>query len=97
MKSASDAKKEMVELLTNNHENDIRRMTTSMGMHRDDLKLLLNDIDVRNQGSQGQKRTTALSLKLSEIEIMKNTPVKLLSYFWMMYFQNWIICVKSIC
>ena len=42
----------------------------------------VNDVDIRKFGSQGQQRTSALSLKLAEIEIVKksihNTPVLLL-------------------
>ncbi|MDO4355937.1 MAG: DNA replication/repair protein RecF [Clostridia bacterium] len=51
---------------------DLRRMTTTVGPHRDDVKLLVNGLDVRTYGSQGQQRTTALSLKLSELEVMRD-------------------------
>lgn len=61
---------------------DIYRKTTTVGPHRDDLKFMLNDIDLRTFGSQGQQRTAALSLKLSEIEMVKDqikdTPILLL-------------------
>ena len=57
--------------LKKNQVNDIKRQITQIGIHRDDIKLMLDDIEVRTQGSQGQKRTAALSLKLSEIEMMK--------------------------
>lgn len=50
---------------------DIRRGTTSVGPHRDDLMLTLSGMDVRIYGSQGQQRTTALSLKLAELDIMR--------------------------
>ena len=50
--------------------------------HRDDLSFMVNNIDIRKFGSQGQQRTAALSLKLSEIELVKrrtgDTPVLLL-------------------
>ena len=49
---------------------DMRRLTTTVGPHRDDVKMLVNGLDVRIYGSQGQQRTTALSLKLSELEVM---------------------------
>lgn len=62
----------ITELLNKNFEKDIYLAHTSIGPHRDDIKVLLNDIDVRNFGSQGQQRTAALSLKLAEIEIIKN-------------------------
>ncbi|MEX1376779.1 MAG: DNA replication/repair protein RecF [Eubacteriales bacterium] len=57
-------------MLEKNQEIDIKRQATQIGIHRDDIKLMLDEIEVRTQGSQGQKRTTALSLKLSEIQIM---------------------------
>lgn len=52
-------------------EKDIKRGYTGAGPHKDDLGLYVNDIDIRVFGSQGQQRTTALALKLSEIEIVK--------------------------
>ena len=65
-----------------NREKDIKQKITSVGPHRDDLVLLINDIDIRKYGSQGQQRTAALSLKLSEIELVKkmtgDTPLLLL-------------------
>lgn len=54
-----------------NRSNDIKRRNTGKGPHKDDLKLLSNGIDIRNFGSQGQQRTAALSLKLSEIKLIK--------------------------
>lgn len=64
-------------------ERDIRMKSTSVGPHRDDLCFINNGkIDIRKFGSQGQQRTAALSLKLSEIElvkkIIKDTPILLL-------------------
>ena len=65
-----------------NQEKDIRSKTTSTGPHRDDFIFIVNGIDIRRYGSQGQQRTAALSLKLSEIELVKkmtkDTPVLLL-------------------
>ncbi len=55
-----------------NREKDIRYKMTSVGPHRDDFIFLIDDIDVKKFGSQGQQRTVALSLKLSEIELVKN-------------------------
>lgn len=57
--------------LVDSEFTDIKRGFTSVGPHRDDMTFLINDIDIRNYGSQGQQRTAALSLKLSEIEIIK--------------------------
>ena len=52
-------------------DRDFELGFTTVGPHRDDLKLFINDIDVRSFGSQGQQRTAALSLKLAELEIFK--------------------------
>jgi len=52
-------------------EKDLRLGYTNVGPHRDDIKFLVNNIDIRNFGSQGQHRTVALSLKLAELEIFK--------------------------
>lgn len=49
---------------------DLKRMVTSIGPHRDDVRMNLNGMDVRAYGSQGQVRTCALSMKLSELAIM---------------------------
>ena len=63
-------------------ERDIRMKMTTVGPHRDDFSFMVGDIDIRKFGSQGQQRTAALSLKLSEIELVKrmtkDTPVLLL-------------------
>lgn len=65
-----------------NQERDIKLKMTSTGPHRDDFCFMVGDIDIRKFGSQGQQRTAALSLKLSEIELVKkiakDTPVLLL-------------------
>lgn len=61
---------------------DLKFCSTSVGPHRDDMSFQVNDTDIRKYGSQGQQRTSALSLKLSEIELVKkvihDTPVLLL-------------------
>ncbi|MBS7344346.1 MAG: DNA replication/repair protein RecF [Caryophanon sp.] len=50
---------------------ELERGVTLVGPHRDDLQFFVNDYDVQVYGSQGQQRTTALSLKLAEIELIK--------------------------
>lgn len=52
-------------------EKDIHLGFTSVGPHRDDIKIESNGIDLRAFGSQGQQRTGALSLKLAELEVFK--------------------------
>lgn len=62
---------EFEQKLTESQEKDIRAKITSVGPHRDDFSFLVGDTDIRKYGSQGQQRTAALSLKLSEIELVK--------------------------
>lgn len=70
------------EKLKRNREKDIKYKLTSVGPHRDDFDFYINENDAKKYGSQGQQRTVALSLKLSEIQIIKNitgnTPILLL-------------------
>ncbi len=61
----------IADALVSNLDRDLFRGFTSAGPHRDDLLLELNGTDVRTYGSQGQQRTTALSLKLSEIALIE--------------------------
>lgn len=56
--------------LTQMHNQEVRRGMTLVGPHRDDLTFSINGKEVQTYGSQGQQRTTALSLKLAEIELM---------------------------
>ncbi len=57
--------------LADSQERDIALKMTNVGPHRDDISFLNGDIDIRRFGSQGQQRTSALSLKLAEIELVK--------------------------
>lgn len=50
---------------------DLRRGTTSVGPHRDDLAILLDGVDARAYGSQGQQRTAVVSLKLAEAALIE--------------------------
>lgn len=63
-------------------ERDLRLCQTTVGPHRDDVVFAIDKIDIRKFGSQGQQRSCALSLKLSEIGLVKkmidSTPVLLL-------------------
>lgn len=54
-------------------DRDLKFGQTSVGPHRDDLNFTIDDIDIRKYGSQGQQRTCALSLKLSEIKLVEKT------------------------
>ncbi|MBR2139859.1 MAG: DNA replication/repair protein RecF [Phascolarctobacterium sp.] len=50
---------------------DILRGNTGIGPHRDDIVLLLNDMSLKSFGSQGQQRSGALALKLSQLEYVR--------------------------
>ena len=52
-------------------QRDIILGSTQTGPHRDDIAMMINGQDVRSYGSQGQQRTTALSMKLAEMELME--------------------------
>lgn len=73
---------EMLRALEKSRAEDMRRGFTTRGPHRDDIGIALSGIDVRTFGSQGQKRTAALSLKLSELalirELREEAPVLIL-------------------
>lgn len=66
-----EIKNKLLKELERVREKDIKLGYTNVGPHRDDIKFLVNNIDIRNFGSQGQHRTVALSLKLAELEIFK--------------------------
>lgn len=57
--------------LADSRDRDLRTGMTNVGPHRDDLCFNVNQIDLRKFGSQGQQRTAALSLKLSEIRLIE--------------------------
>jgi len=71
-----------IKKLEEKQKDDIRYGSTTVGPHKDDIKLIVNGADARIYSSQGQQRTTALSLRLSEAKLIKketgHTPVLLL-------------------
>ncbi len=58
------------EVFDSQTEKEIERMQTLVGPHRDDIAFFINGKNVGTYGSQGQQRTTALSIKLAEIELI---------------------------
>jgi DNA replication and repair protein RecF len=66
-----DRKKLFLEKLKKEYIKDISRGFTGIGPHKDDLKIEINKVDIRQFGSQGQQRTAALSMKLAEINLIK--------------------------
>lgn len=62
-------------------EEESRRKTTLIGPHRDDIRIILDDHDVRRFGSQGQRRLVSVLLRLTELSYMEeklNEPCVLL-------------------
>ncbi len=59
------------EKLQKTAEKDLAQKMTNTGPHRDDMSFIVNEIDIRRFGSQGQQRTAALSCKLAEIQLVK--------------------------
>lgn len=68
--SVTEMQNAMQRILDENLDKDRQLQYTSIGAHRDDLKLSVNGVDVRKFGSQGQQRTVALTLKMSEVELL---------------------------
>ncbi|MDD2572940.1 MAG: DNA replication/repair protein RecF [Firmicutes bacterium] len=70
--SLSDIRSRFGKRLQSFRGRDFKTGVTNFGPHREDLSVNVNGIDVRKYGSQGQQRTAALSMKLSEIELVKS-------------------------
>lgn len=64
--------KEFADFLVQSRRIDMQSGITSAGPHRDDIEFFINNISARNFGSQGQMRSVALCLKLSEAQVIKN-------------------------
>lgn len=71
--------------LKNNRNKDIERGYTGIGIHRDDIYFFINGKKVDTFGSQGQQRTTILTLKLAELQVIQDeideSPILLLDDF----------------
>ena len=67
-----DTENILYKFLKDSYNNDMRLRTTTKGPHRDDIQFYIDDVNVRSYGSQGQQRTAALSLKLAELDLIKN-------------------------
>lgn len=67
----SSISKEFKDKLEEYREKEIEQRATLLGPHRDDFSVYINGFNVASYGSQGQQRTAVLSLKLSELELIK--------------------------
>ena len=72
VKEETEIEEVFCRLLRENREDDIRMGFTSVGPHRDDLILTLNKNQMKQFASQGQIRTAALSMKLSQMQILRD-------------------------
>ena len=71
IKDLEDIENSFYELLRRNRKKDIEKGTTSIGPHRDDFIVLINDVDTKSFGSQGQQRSAVLTIKFSSLKIIK--------------------------
>lgn len=71
-KSGFTNKEEFLKKLKSNLQNDLWKGYTHDGTHRDDFEILINDKVLNLYGSQGQHRTAVLSLKIAELDIVKD-------------------------
>ena len=71
IKDLENIRESFYSLLEKNRVRDCERGITSVGPHRDDFTVLINDIDTKSYGSQGQQRTAVLTIKFSSLKIIK--------------------------
>ena len=70
-KDSDNVEEDFIRIMKENREEDLRLGVTSAGPHRDDLNLSLNKKNMKVYASQGQIRTAALSLKLSQMKALR--------------------------
>ena len=82
MATGGEKEEEFLEALKNCRRDDLQTFSTSVGPHRDDISININGISARSFGSQGQKRSAALAMKLAESavinEVTGKNPIALL-------------------
>ena len=71
LKESDNLKENLYNLIKSNRNKDIEKKVTSVGPHRDDFSILINNIDVKTFGSQGQQRTSVLTIKFASLNIIK--------------------------
>jgi DNA replication and repair protein RecF len=71
LKSSNDLRDNLYNLIKSNRKRDLEKKITSVGPHRDDFSIFINDIDVKIFGSQGQQRTSVLTIKFASLQIIK--------------------------
>ncbi len=63
---------EFEEALLRHRTQELKNAVSLIGPHKDDLSFILNGVDLKHFGSQGQQRTAVLSLKLSELKLAED-------------------------
>ncbi|MGL4655003.1 MAG: DNA replication/repair protein RecF [Sarcina sp.] len=71
VKNLDDIEQSLIEQLKTSRRRDIEKRITSVGPHRDDFTILLNNMDAKIYGSQGQQRTAVLTIKFASLRIIK--------------------------
>ena len=71
IKELDDIKSALLMALGKNRQKDIDKKNTSVGPHRDDFMILINNMDAKIYGSQGQQRTAILTIKFASLNIIK--------------------------
>ena len=66
---APDTYEALLARLSRARSEDLRRMTTTVGIHRDDIAITIDGKEARTFASQGQQRSAVLSLKLAQLEL----------------------------
>lgn len=73
IKDLDNIKDDFLNLLKRNRRRDIEKGITTIGPHRDDFSVFINNIDTKSYGSQGQQRTAVLTMKFASLRIIKET------------------------
>lgn len=69
-KELDEVRAQLITDLQSKRQREIDRGVSLIGPHRDDLTFIVNERNVQVFGSQGQQRTTALAVKLAEIDLI---------------------------
>lgn len=71
IKNLENLKEDFYKQLIKNRRKDIERGISTVGPHRDDFSVLINGVDTKSYGSQGQQRTAVLTIKFASLKIIK--------------------------
>lgn len=69
--TVKEIEQNLISAFEKNRTNDLLNKITTVGPHRDDLEILINQKSARSFGSQGQQRSCVLALKLAEASLLK--------------------------